>query len=71
MTLPLTCERFEFCPEVTARLVRRGIEIPEVPIRYMPRSMTQGKKIRWTDGFEAVRVMLALRWAPIWPRKGR
>jgi len=71
LALPLTCERFEFCPEVTARLVRRGIRIPEVPIRYAPRSMTQGKKIRWTDGFEAIRVMLALRWAPLWPRKGR
>jgi len=60
--LPLTCERFEFCPEVTARLVRRGIAIHEVPISYAPRSMTEGKKIRWTDGIEAIRVMLALRW---------
>ncbi len=63
--LPLTCERFEFCPEVTARVVRRGITIREVPISYAPRSMVEGKKIRWTDGFEAIRIMLAL-----WPRRG-
>ena len=65
--LPLACDRFEFCPEVTARLVRRGIPILEVPIGYKPRSMTEGKKIRWHDGLRAAWTMLSLRWAPSGP----
>lgn len=63
-SLPLRCDRFEFCPEVTALLVRRRIPIIEVPIQYRPRSMREGKKIRWHDGLKAVAVMLRLRWGP-------
>lgn len=59
--LPLTCQRFEFCPEVTAKLLRRGHRIVEVPIRYEARSMAQGKKIRWTDGVEAIWTLLKFR----------
>lgn len=61
-SIPLTCERFEFCPEVTARLARCGIPIAEVPIRYSPRSIAAGKKIRWYDGVQAVWVIVSLRW---------
>lgn len=61
-TIPLTCTGFEFCPEVTARLARRGIPIAEVPITYRPRSISEGKKIRWHDGIHAVWTMLSLRW---------
>lgn len=53
-SLPLCCRRFEFCPEVTALVLRRGIKIVEVPIRYQPRTVAEGKKITWRDGFEAV-----------------
>lgn len=49
----LQCQRFEFCPEVTAKLYRSGYDIREVPIDYSPRSKTAGKKIRWTDAPEA------------------
>ncbi len=49
----LVCQRFEFCPEVTAKAIRRGLRIHEVPVRYEPRTHAQGKKIRWTDGVEA------------------
>jgi len=52
-SLPLKCERFEFCPEVTARVAKRGERILEVPIRYRYRTKAQGKKIGWRDGFEA------------------
>lgn len=64
LAIPLACEGFEFCPEVTARLARRGIPITEVPIAYRPRSISQGKKIRWHDGLTAVWTMLSLRWRP-------
>jgi glycosyltransferase involved in cell wall biosynthesis len=60
-SLPLTCTRFEFCPEVTALLALRGIPIREVPIAYRPRSLKEGKKIRWTDGLEACRTLVRLR----------
>ena len=59
--IPLTCMRFEFCPEVTAKSLRRGFKIVEVPIRYEARSMAQGKKIRWTDGVEAIWTLLRYR----------
>jgi glycosyltransferase involved in cell wall biosynthesis len=61
----LVCERFEFCPEVTAKLSRMGETIHEVPIKYYPRSIEQGKKIRWKDGIEAIITLLRYRfWKP-------
>ncbi len=53
-SLHLSCERFEFCPEVTAKLAKRKIHIAEVPISYFPRSKKEGKKIGWRDAVEAV-----------------
>ena len=47
----LRCERFEFCPEVTAKSLRSGWEIAEVPIKYSARST--GKKLRISDAFPA------------------
>jgi hypothetical protein len=55
--MDLQCERFEFCPEVTAKACRMGLTIHEVPIRYAPRSAAEGKKIRWTDGVEALQTL--------------
>lgn len=63
-SLPLMCERFEFCPEVTALVARRGIRIHEVPIRYAPRTRCDGKKIGVGNWFEAVRTLIRYRFAP-------
>lgn len=60
-SIPLVCMRFEFCPEVTAKLIRRGYRIAETPISYQARSFAQGKKIRWTDGVEAIWTLLKYR----------
>lgn len=60
-SLELECEGFEFCPEVTAKLGKRRIAIREVPIRYVARDVIDGKKVRWTDGFEAMWVLLRHR----------
>lgn len=60
-SIPLKCRRFEFCPEVTAKLAKRGIRIREVPISYYPRHVDEGKKIRWFDGIEAVWTLLKYR----------
>lgn len=59
--IPLTCNRFDFCPEVTAKVIRRGHRITEVPIRYEARSMAEGKKIRWTDGVAAIWALIKFR----------
>ena len=60
-SIPLRCVRFEFCPEVTARVAKRGERILEVPIRYHYRTRAQGKKIGWRDGFEAIWTLLRYR----------
>ncbi len=59
--LNLKCKRFEFCPEVTAKIARKGIKIHEVPISYYPRTAKEGKKINWRDGIEAVWTLLKYR----------
>lgn len=61
----LTCQRFEFCPEATAKVSRMHQRILEIPIRYAPRSKHAGKKIRWTDAPEAFWTLLKFRfWKP-------
>jgi dolichol-phosphate mannosyltransferase len=59
--LGLTCTGFEFCPEVTAKLGRRKVKIAEVPIAYTARAIEEGKKVRWTDGVEAMWVLVKHR----------
>lgn len=59
--MELECKRFEFCPEVTAKAIRLGQKIKEVPITYIPRSKKAGKKIRWTDAPEAFWTLLKYR----------
>ncbi len=60
-SLPLVCQRFEFCPEVTAKLRRRGFPILEVPITYHARTSREGKKINWKDGVWAIWTLLKYR----------
>lgn len=62
-SIPLRCRRFEFCPEVTAKLRKRGFKIHEVPISYDPRSVADGKKIGAKDGLMAVWTLVRLRFA--------
>jgi len=60
-SIELKCKRFEFCPEVTAKVLKRGIKIVERPISYNPRSISEGKKINWKDGVEAILTLLKYR----------
>ncbi len=59
--LHLRAERFDFCPEVTSKVLRRGHRIIEVPISYHGRGGNEGKKIRWTDAFHAWFTLLRYR----------
>jgi dolichol-phosphate mannosyltransferase len=70
--MQLDCRRFEFCPEVTAKLCRMGEKIGEVPISYHPRSAVEGKKIRHSDGWLAIWTLIRYRFVPRrrWVRAG-
>ncbi len=46
--------KFDFEPEITAKILRKGIRIYEVPIAYTGREMNEGKKISWKDAFPAL-----------------
>lgn len=59
--IPLRCRRFEFCPEITAKVLRLGIPILEVPISYSARTVEQGKKIRFWDAIDAFWTLLRYR----------
>ena len=59
--MPLTCKRFEFCPEVTAKVLRSRKGIVEVPIHYTARSVSEGKKITWKDGVIAIWTLIKYR----------
>ena len=61
-SIPLQCRRFEFCPEITAKLLRRGIVIKEVPISYHPRRAKDGKKIKIRDGLQAIWTLIKYRY---------
>lgn len=57
----LKCNRFDFCPEITAKLSKQGVKIFEVPIHYNGRTKSEGKKIRWSDGFSALWTLIKYR----------
>ena len=59
---------FEFYPEITAKVSRRGHRIIELPMKYYPRSTTEGKKLRWTDGFKAIWTLLKYKFGRIQKR---
>jgi hypothetical protein len=59
--LRLTANRFDIEPEITARLLRNGHRIHELPVQFNARSRAQGKKIGWRDGVRAVQVLMAER----------
>lgn len=61
--LRITSRGFDFEPEVTAKLLKRGVAIREVPISYKGRSFAEGKKISWFDFVSAVWTLLRLRLA--------
>ena len=60
-SIPLRCERFEFCPEVTAKILKIGHRIVEVPVTFTARTFEEGKKIGWWDFVVAVWVLLRVR----------
>lgn len=60
-SLNLRARHFEFEPEVTAKILKRGIRIWEVPISYAGREYHEGKKITWQDGIPALWALVKYR----------
>lgn len=59
--IKLKCIRFEFCPEVTAHILKSNEKIVEVPIKYNARHRHEGKKIKARDGIEAIFTLLRIK----------
>jgi len=60
-SIKLRSTRFEFCPEITAKLLKNKKEILEIPITYTARNWNEGKKITWKDGFEHIWALIKYR----------
>jgi glycosyltransferase involved in cell wall biosynthesis len=59
--IEIKSERFDFEPEITAKILKSGLRIKEVPISYKGRAFSEGKKITWRDGFKAVYTLIKFR----------
>jgi glycosyltransferase involved in cell wall biosynthesis len=59
--MTIVSNRFDFEPEITAKVLRRGHRISEVPISYAGREPDEGKKITWRDGFSALSALIRFR----------
>ncbi|MFN8457602.1 MAG: glycosyltransferase family 2 protein [Anaerolineae bacterium] len=62
-SLRLRCVGFDIDPEITAKLLKAGYTIHEVPISYNPRTAQEGKKISWRDGIEAIYTLLKYKFS--------
>ena len=59
--LDIKSNRFDFEPEITAKILKRGAKLKEIPITYEARSFDEGKKISWKDGFAAIFALVKFR----------
>jgi glycosyltransferase involved in cell wall biosynthesis len=59
--ITIVSNKFDFEPEITAKVLRRGHRIYEVPISYAGREHDEGKKITWRDGFTALKALVKFR----------
>lgn len=62
-SLSLRADRFDIEPEITGKLLKRGVEITELPISVKPRGYQEGKKIGWRDAFAALYTLLIIRFS--------
>ena len=59
--MKLKAKRFDFEPEITAKILKRGYKIREVPINFIGRKFEEGKKITWKDGIKAFYYLVKYR----------
>lgn len=63
-TLELRCNGFDLEAEITARLLKRGVRVVEVPVSYRPRRRSEGKKLDWRSGVSMLYALLRCRFSP-------
>jgi len=59
--LTLRSKRFDMEPEITAKILKKGYQIYEVPISYFGRKFSEGKKLTWKDGVVAFWTLIKYR----------
>ena len=62
-SVKIRSNRFDFEPEITAKVLKQGYRIYEVPIYYAGRDYAEGKKITWRDGFAAIWALIRFRFS--------
>jgi len=60
-SLNLSSDKFDIEPEITAKILKRGVRIYEVPISYSGREVDEGKKLTWRDGLSALFTLVVYR----------
>jgi glycosyltransferase involved in cell wall biosynthesis len=63
--ITIESDRFDFEPEITAKVLRRGYRIYEVPVSYAGRPASEGRKFDWRDGVRALRTLVRYRWGDL------
>ena len=63
--ITIESDRFDFEPEITAKVLRRGYRIYEVPVSYAGRPVSEGRKFDWRDGVRALATMVRYRWGKL------
>jgi glycosyltransferase involved in cell wall biosynthesis len=59
--IQIKSNRFDFEPEITAKILKRGARLYELPVSYYGREFSEGKKITWKDGFHAIWALIKFR----------
>jgi len=59
--IEIKSNKFDFEPEITAKVLKKGARLYELPISYYGREYDEGKKITWKDGIHAVFALLKYR----------
>lgn len=59
--IEIKSDRFDFEPEITAKVLKRRARLYELPISYYGREYEEGKKITWKDGLHAVLALVKYR----------
>ena len=64
-SITIESDRFDFEPEITAKVLRRGYRIYEVPVSYSGRAASEGRKFGWRDGVRALSTLVRYRWGKL------
>lgn len=61
--IEIKSDRFDFEPEITSKILKKGYKIKEIPINYKARKAGEGKKISWIDGFDAIMALIRFKFS--------